>query len=222
MSQRLALFDLDNTLLAGDSDHAWGEFLIARGLVDEPTHRAGNDEFYQQYLAGCLDIHACVSFALQPILGFDATQRQQLQQQFMQQMIAPMILDTGRQLIRRHQQAGDHCLIITATNAFVTAPIAREFGVGTLLATELRTADDKLTGEILGTPCYQQGKVKRLRQWLTSNGDKYRLSDACFYTDSINDLPLLETVGTPIAVDPDTQLAEVAVRKQWQIISLRA
>ncbi|MCG8414935.1 MAG: HAD-IB family hydrolase [Pseudomonadales bacterium] len=222
MSGRLALFDLDNTLLAGDSDHAWGEFVIEQGLVDAQSHRAANDGFYQQYLDGKLDIHAYVKFTLGPILVLDSEQRHELHQQFMQQMVEPMILESGRQLVQQHQEAGDYCVVITATNSFITAPIAEEFGVATLLATDLKVNGDRLTGEIEGVPCYQQGKVEKLQQRLANLDFNFALDDACFYTDSINDLPLMEAVGTPVAVDPDQRLADVATQKNWQVISLRS
>ncbi len=222
MSGRLALFDLDNTLLAGDSDHAWGEFVIEQGLVDAKSHRAANDWFYQQYLEGKLDIHAYVKFTLSPILEFDSGQRQVLHRRFMQKIVTPMILDSGRELLHQHQEAGDHCVIITATNSFITAPIAEELGVKTLIATELKIDQERLTGEIAGIPCYQQGKVEKLQQWLANSDLKYELGDACFYTDSINDLSLMEAVGKPVAVDPDEQLVAVANQKNWEVISLRS
>lgn len=221
MSERLALFDLDNTLLAGDSDHAWGEFVIEQGLVDAQSHRAANDEFYQRYLEGRLDIHAYVKFTLSPILGLDSNQRQELHQQFMHQVVTPLILESGRELVRQHQEANDRCVMITATNSFITAPIATEFGIETLLATDLEITEGRLTGNIQGIPCYQQGKVDKLQQWLENEMVNYDLGNACFYTDSINDLPLMESVGTPIAVDPDEQLASVATKNNWQVISLR-
>ena len=221
MSERLILFDLDNTLLAGDSDHAWGEFLISQGLVDELEHRAANDAFYQQYQEGRLDIHAWVRFTLQALLGCGANQRQQLQHKFMQQVIMPLILDRGRQLVLQHCQAGDRCVLITATNSFIAAPIAKEFGITTLLATELEEENGMLTGGIIGIPCYQHGKVDKLKQWLSSNESAYDLRSTTFYSDSINDLPLLQVVGHPIAVNPDDRLAEIARLSNWPIISLR-
>ena len=224
MTARLALFDLDNTLLSGDSDHAWGEFLISQKLVDEATHRATNDHYYQQYLDGALDIQAYVRFTVSPIADFSGDERDRLHATFMQSVVEPMILDKGRELIQKHQDQGDACVIITATNNFITAPIARALGVETLLATDLEIVDDRITGNIQGVPCYQDGKVEKLSAWLQNNrSDKGSLNmeSAVFYTDSINDLPLMEVVAEPIAVDPDTSLAEVAAAKQWPIISLR-
>ncbi len=221
MTARLALFDLDNTLLAGDSDHAWGEFLIAENLVDADAHRARNDAFYQQYLDGQLDIHAYVEFTLQPICKLSAQQRGALHTKFMNHTVLPMVLDKGKQLVSSHRDQGDTCIIITATNAFITQPIAQLFDVGILLATDLEQEDGLLTGKIAGTPCYQQGKVEKLRQWIAASNPDATLADAVFYTDSINDLPLLDLVGKPVAVDPDQELASVAEQKAWQIISLR-
>ncbi|NKB34542.1 MAG: HAD-IB family hydrolase [Pseudomonadales bacterium] len=221
MPQRLALFDLDNTLLAGDSDHAWGEFLIAQQLVDEATHRKKNDQFYQDYLNGDLDIHAYVAFTLTPIHACTCAQRTALHAEFMQYAVKPLLIDKAFDLVNAHKNAGDFCLIITATNHFITNPIAELFKVDRLLATDVQIVEGKLTGEIEGTPCYQDGKVKKLRHWLSQSSSHLSLENSIFYTDSINDLPLLEQVSTPIAVDPDQQLAQISVEKGWQSISLR-
>ena len=222
MSARLALFDLDNTLLAGDSDHAWGEFLITAQLVDGETHRARNDQFYADYEKGELDIHAYVKFTLEPVLACTKEERKQLHDQFMQQSVLPMMQEKAQALVSKHQQQGDRCLIITATNAFITAPIAAYLGIDTLLATDLEIQDDKLTGKISGTPCYQEGKVARLEQWVAEQDTGYSIDEACFYSDSINDLPLLERVAEPVVVDPDDRLAEVARERNWRCISLRS
>jgi HAD superfamily hydrolase (TIGR01490 family) len=222
MPTRLALFDLDNTLLAGDSDHAWGEFLIAENLVDGETHRARNDQFYADYEKGELDIHAYVRFTLDPILACSAAEREQLHDRFMRQSVLPMMQEKATALVGKHRRQGDHCLIITATNAFITAPIAQALGVDTLLATELEVLDGKLTGRIAGTPCYQEGKVAKLQQWIAAQDTDFSMDDACFYSDSINDLPLLERVAEPVAVDPDARLADVARARNWPCISLRS
>lgn len=221
MTSRLALFDLDNTLLHGDSDHAWGEFLIEKGLVDADTHRKANDAFYADYLEASLDIHAYVNFTLQPILQLNGEERSVLHAEFMQKIIEPMILASGENLLSKHHRESDDCVLITATNSFITQPIANRLGVDVLLATDLEMAEDKFTGKIQGIPCYQQGKVEKLNEWMERARSDYDLSEACFYTDSINDLGLLEKVGEPIAVDPDQQLEEVARANNWQIISLR-
>ena len=224
MQGRLALFDLDNTLLAGDSDHAWGEFLIERGLVDADRHRAANDAHYQNYLAGKLDIHDYVNFTVAPVMSYTEEERNHLHETFMQKTIRPMILPASRTLIESHRIRGDTCIIITATNDFITAPIAKELGVHILIATQLETIAGKLTGKIQGEPCYQEGKVKKLAVWMQqadSRGHHFDLSSAVFYTDSINDLPLLKQVSEPVAVDPDDSLRKEAQARQWKVISLR-
>ena len=224
MQGRLALFDLDNTLLAGDSDHAWGEFLIERGLVDAERHRASNDAHYQNYLAGKLDINDYVNFTVAPVISYTEEERNRLIETFMQKTIRPMILPESRALIESHQVRGDTCIIITATNDFITAPIAKELGVDILIATQLETIAGKLTGRIQGEPCYREGKVKKLAVWMqqaATRGHHFDLSSAVFYTDSINDLPLLKQVSEPVAVDPDGSLRKEARARQWKVISLR-
>lgn len=220
-SGKLALFDLDNTLLAGDSDYEWGEFLISKNLVDASEHRSKNDNFYEQYKQGKLDIHSYVKFTLTPILNLSASERNRLHSEFMQEAIAPLLLKSARSLVNQHKEAGDFCVIITATNEFITAPIAGLFQVDHLLSTELEMENDHYTGNISGIPCYQSGKVEKLQQWLDSRNDELRISESVFYSDSINDLPLLQRVGTPIVVDPDEQLRETAESSAWKIISLR-
>jgi len=220
-SGKLALFDLDNTLLRGDSDHAWGEFLIDKGLVDAEAHREQNDYFYEQYKRGVLDIHGYVAFTLEPVLELDADQRARLHAEFMAHSVRPIILSKGQKLVREHRAAGDFCIIITATNEFITQPIATLFAVDLLIATELATVEGRYTGKILGTPCYQDGKVSKLEAWISGAADSYRLSDAVFYSDSINDLPLLQAVAEPVAVDPDDQLREEAESAGWKILTLR-
>lgn len=221
MSQRLALFDLDNTLLAGDSDHAWGEFLIHQALVDEISHRQRNDEFYRDYLNGELDIHAYVAFTLAPILGYSSAERNALHQQFMEHSIQALLLDRAFELVSSHRQAGDYCLIITATNRFITEPIAKLFEIDQLLATDLEIVADKLTGRIDGIPCYQEGKVKKLAAWLNQSDLGLTLENSVFYSDSFNDLPLMEQVSTAVAVDADEQLEKISTEKGWQTRSLR-
>ena len=175
-SGKLALFDLDNTLLAGDSDHAWGEFLISKNLVDAAEHRRKNDWFYQQYTRGILDIHSYVKFTLTPILELSAAERNQLHSQFMREAIAPLMLETAQSLVAQHKDAGDFCVIITATNEFITTPIASLFQADHLLSTELEMENDHYTGNISGIPCYQSGKVEKLQQWLDSRNDEWRIS----------------------------------------------
>ena len=216
---RLALFDLDNTLLAGDSDHSWGEFLCQRGLVDAAEYQARNDAFYADYCAGKLDVVAYQNFS-QAILGrTDMAQLAQWHREFMAEVIEPIILAKGEALLAQHRAAGDKLVIITATNRFVTGPIAERLAVDTLLATECGMQDGRYTGQITGIPCYQDGKVTRLNQWLAETG--LSLDGSYFYSDSRNDLPLLQVATNPVAVDPDDVLRGIANERGWPVISLR-
>ena len=221
-SGKLALFDLDNTLLEGDSDHAWGEFLISKKLVDANIHRETNDYFYEQYKQGKLDIHGYVAFTLEPVLHLDDKQRQQLHEEFMAHSVEHIVLAKGQALVRKHMSAGDFCIIITATNEFITTPIAELFGVNLLIATELQTIDGRYNGKIEGTPCYQDGKVSKLKAWISNQENRFDLAESVFYSDSINDLPLLQQVADPIAVDPDQRLREKAESEGWKILTLRS
>jgi HAD superfamily hydrolase (TIGR01490 family) len=221
MTQRLALFDLDNTLLEGDSDHAWGEFLIGRGLVDEKKHRTRNDQFYKDYLDEKLDMHAYIAFSLDPILTYTIDQRSALLTDFMKQCIENMILKKAQALVNAHKSQGDLCVIITATNNVITMPIARAFKINNLIATEAELDKNFLTGKIVGVPCYQQGKIEKLNQWLTSQPNNLSLDDSIFYSDSINDLPLLDAVNEAVAVDPDHKLLQLSRERDWEILSLR-
>lgn len=215
----LAIFDLDNTLLGGDSDHAWGEFLCQQGYVNADEHRAKNDAFYQDYCRGELDVYAYQRFALAPLKGKTVEEANLWHSQFMAGPIASLWLPKAAALIDQHTQADDFLLIITATNRFVTAPIARKLRVHDLIATEPEIVDGRYTGDIVGTPSYQAGKVTRLQEWLQEHGES--LHGSCFYSDSHNDLPLLEIVDRPVAVDPDATLRRVAESRGWEILSLR-
>lgn len=215
----LAIFDLDNTLIAGDSDHAWGEFLVAKNQVDGDYYRAMNDRFYADYEAGQLDIFAYLAFSLAPLANIAPQQLAQLHDEFMQQIIAPMRLSKADNLITKHRDAGDRLLVITSTNRFIVEPICQWLGIDELLATELEIVGNRYTGEIVGTPTYQEGKVTRLNQWLQDNN--VSSDGSYFYSDSINDLPLLLQVSHPIAVDPDQALRQEANDRGWQILSLR-
>jgi HAD superfamily hydrolase (TIGR01490 family) len=219
---RLALFDLDNTLLAGDSDYEWGQFLVDRGVVEREVYEAQNRVYYQQYVAGTLDIHEYLGFALRPLADHSPEELARWHAEFMRLRIVPMILPGARALVRRHLQTGELCAIITATNSFVTAPIAREFGIEHLIATEPERRDGRFTGRVAGTPCFRAGTLARLDEWLAGLGR--RLADfeaSTCYSDSHNDLPLLERVTRPVAVDPDESLAREAARRGWERISLR-
>jgi HAD superfamily hydrolase (TIGR01490 family) len=219
---RLALFDLDNTLLSGDSDFEWAQFLIIKGVLDREVYEARNLEFYEQYKAGTLDIHAFLDFQLKPLSRHPRAQLEEWHREFMAIRIRPLCLPKARALVDRHREAGDTCVIITATNRFVTAPIAREFGVEHLIATEPEEIGGEFTGRVEGTPCFREGKVVRLTEWLAARG--MRLSDvesSHFYSDSHNDLFLLERVSHPVAVDADPELARIAAARGWPHITLR-
>lgn len=215
----LAIFDLDNTLIAGDSDHAWGEFLVEQDIVDGDTYKQANDRFYEDYKRGQLDIHQYLAFALEPLTRFNLQQLTDLHQQFMAEKVAPIMLPKAKALLQKHRDAGDYLLIITATNRFVTGPIAELLGVDDILASEPELVDGCYTGGVSGTPCYQAGKVERLQDWLKATGKD--LSGSYFYSDSHNDLPLLKEVQHPVAVDADPELEAYAEKMSWPHISLR-
>ena len=219
---RLALFDLDNTLLAGDSDYEWGQFLVDRGVVDRAAYEAQNRAFYDQYKAGTLDIHEYLGFALRPLTGREPEELARWHADFMRTRIVPMIVPAARALVRRHRDAGELCALITSTNSFVTAPIAREFGLEHLIATEPERRNGRFTGRVSGTPCFRAGKLTRLDEWLGGLGRRFADFEATTcYSDSHNDLPLLERVSRPVVVDPDETLAREAERRGWEKISLR-
>jgi HAD superfamily hydrolase (TIGR01490 family) len=215
----LAIFDLDNTLIAGDSDHSWGEFLVAKKLVDAAHYSSANDAFYEAYKNGTLDIRAYLEFSLAPLTQHSMADLAQLQREFMRSHIEPMMLPKAKALLAEHRARGDYLLIITATNGFVTRPIGEYLGVDDLLATDPEIANGAYTGRFTGTPCFQAGKVTRLQEWLSQH--QLSLEGAFFYSDSINDLPLLEAVANPIAVNPDERLQAIATARNWKIMDLR-
>ena len=217
----LAIFDLDNTLLAGDSDHSWGEFLVEQNLVDATTFKQKNDQFYSDYCKGELDINAYLRFALTPLSAYSAEELQKLHHAFMEEKIAPLLLPKACELIESHRSLGHTLMVITATNRFITEPIVRHYGIEHLLASEGEIVDGRYTGEPLGTPCYAEGKVQRLQQWLQHSRPPLSLTGAYFYSDSKNDIPLLEKVDNPVAVDPDPELRQLAEEKGWAVITLR-
>jgi HAD superfamily hydrolase (TIGR01490 family) len=218
----LALFDLDNTLLAGDSDYEWGQFLVDRGVLDGAEYEAQNREYYEQYVAGTLDIHEFLGFALRPLARHEPEDLARWHADFMCTRVLPMIGAGARALVARHADAGDLCAIVTATNSFVTRPIATEFGISHLIATEPEAVNGRFTGRVAGTPCFREGKVERVGDWLASLGTGLRsFATSTFYSDSHNDLPLLEQVTRPVAVDPDPQLEAEAGRRGWRVMSLR-
>ena len=215
----LALFDLDNTLLDGDSDYLWGRFLIEQGLVDAETYERENQRFYDQYKAGTLDIQEFLSFQLRPLAEHPPEQLERWRRQYLATHIEPIILPAGRALIEHHRRQGDRPVVITATNRFITGPIAERLGIEHLLATEPEMHDGRYTGRVAGVPCFQAGKVTRLQQWLAEQS--LTLDGAWFYSDSHNDLPLLSRVQHPVAVDPDETLERHARTQGWPVISLR-
>ncbi len=215
----LAIFDLDNTLLGGDSDHAWGEFIVAQRIVDPEAYQAQNDRFFNDYLAGKLDIQVYLNFCLQLLGEHEPAQLDVWHQQFMAEKIMPIMLPKARELIEQHRAAGDTLMIITATNRFITAPIARALDIDILLATECERDGQRYTGRTTDVACFREGKVTRLRRWLLENNRS--LEGSYFYSDSHNDLPLLSMVDHPVAVDPDDTLKAHAEAQGWPIISLR-
>ncbi len=222
MTLRLALFDLDNTLLGGDSDFEWAQFLIEQDVLDREVYEARNQEFYDHYKAGTLDIHEFLDFQLKPLSRHPRRQLEQWRERFMAEKIRPIILPKGRELIARHAAEADLLAIITATNRFVTAPIARELGVSHLIATEAECRDGEFTGGVVGAPSFREGKILRLEQWLEGLGYAWRdIGESWFYSDSLNDLPLLERVSYPVAVDPDATLQAHAESRGWPVMSLR-
>jgi HAD superfamily hydrolase (TIGR01490 family) len=213
------LFDLDNTLIAGDSDYLWGCFLVERGIVDGETYERENRRFYDQYKRGELDIHEFLDFQLSPLARHDMETLQRWRRQYIEEKITPILLPRAHALLDSHRQQGDTLVIITATNRFITGPIAALYGVDHLLATEPEVSNDRYTGKITGVPCFQDGKVAWLQGWLADHGET--LDNSSFYSDSHNDLPLLDKVASPVAVDPDDILGQHAARRGWPVISLR-
>jgi len=215
----LAIFDLDNTLLAGDSDYLWGQFLVEKALVDPVLYEQENQRFYDEYKAGTLDIFEFLEFSLAPLSQHSLATLTELHEEFMQNKIDSIWLPKAQELLDKHRKKHDFLLIITATNHFVTAPIAKKLGVDDIIATMPELIDNRYTGKVAGTPCFQEGKVDRLDQWLQEND--YSLKESYFYSDSYNDLPLLLNVTYPVAVDPDKRLKKHAEENGWPILSLR-
>lgn len=218
----LALFDLDNTLLTGDSDFEWAQFLIGQGVVDRELYEAKNLEFYEQYKAGTLDIHEFLDFQLKPLSRHARRVLDEWHAEFMRSKVRGMMGLHAQELVERHRAADDVCVIITATNSFVTAPIARAFGVEHLIATEPEQKNGEFTGRVAGVPSFREGKITRLEGWMGGRGWGWgSFSDTTFYSDSLNDLPLMSLVKNPVAVDPDAILRAHAEQHGWSIISLR-
>ena len=218
----LALFDLDNTLLTSDSDFEWSQFLIEKKVLDRKEYESRNLEFYEQYKSGTLDINQFLDFQLQPLSLYPRTQLDDWHNEFMAKKIMSQIAPGAYKLINEHMLGGDLCIIITATNRFVTEPIARILGINNLIATEPDQEDGEFNGQVVGTPCFREGKITRLEDWM----DEHNLTwlsflESWFYSDSLNDIPLLKKVTNPVAVDPDSTLEKYAKENNWPIISLR-
>ena len=216
----LAIFDLDNTLLAGDSDYLWGQFLGELGVVDRDSYERENERFYSEYRDGRLDIMEFLAFSLRPLAQHSMQDLRTWHARFMREKIEPLITPAAEALVERHRSAGDTLMIITATNAFVTAPIAERLAIPHLIATDPEVAGGRFTGRVAGEPSFRDGKVRPLQDWLRRH--QATLAGAWFYSDSHNDMPLLERVDRPVAVDPDAVLAEQARQRGWPVISLRS
>lgn len=217
----LALFDLDNTLIAGDSDFEWAQFLIGKGILDRDLYEAKNVEFYEQYKAGTLDIDVFLDFQLQPLSRYPRALLDTWQREFLSRHIVPLVSDKARALVRKHLDHGALCAIVTATNSFVTGPIVREFGIAHLIATIPAQEDGQFTGRPRGLPSFREGKILRVEAWLEALGLWWSSFDrSWFYSDSQNDLPLLSRVSNPVVVDPDPTLRAHAVTAGWPIMSL--
>jgi HAD superfamily hydrolase (TIGR01490 family) len=218
----LALFDLDNTLLAGDSDYQWGQFLIEEGILDREHHLAQTERYYQDYKDGNLDILAFLEFQLRPLADHPRAYLDALHQRYMERKIRPMMTEKSRALVEKHRQNGDLLVVITATNSFVTAPIAQAFGVENLIATDPEQINGQYTGRVSGLPSFKEGKVTRLLQWLSARNQSLEdFGTTWFYSDSHNDLPLMKLVDCPVAVNADPSLTEYAKAHDWPQISLR-
>lgn len=215
----LALFDLDNTLIAGDSDYLWGRFLVELGVVDAAVYARENKRFYREYNTGCLNIEEFLAFALKPLSQYKLEQLITWREQFFTNFIRPIILPLGQVTLEKHRQNGDTLVIITATNSFIASPIAQYMGVQHFLATEPEQQDGNYTGKVAGVPCFQHGKVTRLDIWRHTYNQS--MDDSYFYSDSHNDLPLLTLVDNPIATDPDAILRQHALTHGWPILSFR-
>lgn len=215
---KLAAFDLDNTLLAGDSDYAWGQYLVARGHVDADHYARANQQFYADYQAGNLDIHAYAEFAMGTMGRIDPSILNQLREDFIRDELPRMVAPGARALLQAHRDNGAEIVIITATNTYITRPIAQALGVPNLIGTEPEFEQQRMTGRIQGTPCFQAGKITKLKAWLAERAPR----TTWFYSDSVNDLPLLEHADHPVVVDPCPRLLQIAQERQWPIMSLRA
>lgn len=220
--QRLTLFDLDNTLLAGDSDYGWGQFLIEVGVLESSAYERRNAEFFADYKAGRLDIQAFLAFQLKPLAEHELSQLIKWRERFLAEKIRPMLLPAAKAVVAERLAAGDLVAVVTATNSFVTRPIAAMYGIEHLVATQPQSAGGRFTGRVSGTPCFQAGKLVCVNEWLTGLGRRLtEFRESWFFSDSHNDLPLLSAVTHPVAVDPDPILAEHAASRRWPVLSWR-
>ena len=216
----LAIFDLDNTLIGGDSDYLWGEFLCDQGIIsDKDSFQKMNDYFYHQYEIGKLDIYAWAEFSFKVLAEYSLNELNKLRQEFIDTKIRPIFLEKAQNCIDTHKKNGDRVLVITASNTFITKPVVEMYGIGHLLATEPEFKSGRFTGKVSGIPCFQSGKIDNLMPWLENHNES--LNGSYFYSDSHNDLPLLELVDTPIAVNSDKVLTSVAEEKGWQVFNWR-
>ena len=216
----LAIFDLDNTLIGGDSDYLWGEFLCDEGIIsDRQSFEKKNDYFYQQYELGSLDIYAWAEFSFEILSHYSIDELEAFHLKFMAQKIEPIFLKKAQDCINSHKENGDTVLVITASNTFVTAPIVKRYGINHLIATEPEIVSGRYTGKVSGIPCFKSGKIENLMPWLERNGES--LKDSTFYSDSHNDLPLLELVDNPVAVNADKILTQIAEKKGWKVLNWR-
>jgi HAD superfamily hydrolase (TIGR01490 family) len=215
----LAIFDLDHTLLNGDSDYLWGEYMVANKIVDADVYQRENKTFLEDYLRGDLDNEVYLKFALKPLTQYPMDRLYAWRNDYVSTWIQPIIAKGTQALLDKHRAQGDELIIISATNLFITAPISKLLGIDQILSTEPEIIDNQYTGRYLGTPTFKEGKVTVLNEWLKSS--KHSLDDSYFYSDSINDLPLLEQVATPVAVNPDEKLFNIATQRGWQILDLR-
>lgn len=214
----LALFDLDHTLLPIDSDYEWSRFLVAAGKVDSERFASENERFYREYQAGTLDIAEFLAFQLAPLAAIPRDELERLHERYMAEVVRPAIRPQARELVAAHAAAGDLCAIVTATNEFVTRPIARAFGIEHLIGARVEEVDGRITGRSPGTPSFREGKVGRVHEWLASLGRSWDdFAETTFYSDSINDLALLEQVSQPVATNPDARLAAIARERGWPI-----
>lgn len=218
---KLALFDLDHTLLPIDSDYTWCQFLISIGVLEAEAYEARNQRFYDQYKAGTLDIYEFLGFQLRPLADNRRATLDEWHERFMADFIEPAVRPSALALVQQHLDAGDECILVTATNSFVTAPIGRRFGIPHLIATDPEQKDGEFTGGVAGQPSFREGKVIRTEQWLASRGlDWDAVERIHFYSDSINDLPLLEKATHPVATNPDPRLEQIARERGWSILRL--